>query len=110
MYISILQGGANQQPADRRAGEAVALHSARAHRAEDQAHSKYTLLITSSYLYFMTQALVPDKTTVIPLTYQRTVLDEISNTDFLTHFCICNRFSSSGTATSCHVESEGCRF
>jgi hypothetical protein len=45
-----VQGGADQQPADRRAGEAVALHAAGAHRAEDQAHSKYTLPIPSSKL------------------------------------------------------------
>ncbi len=45
-----MQGGADQQPADRRAGEAVALHAAGAHRAEDQAHSKYTLPIPSSKL------------------------------------------------------------
>ncbi len=45
-----MQGGADQQPADRRAGEAVALHAAGAHRPEDQAHSKDTLLIPCSYI------------------------------------------------------------
>ena len=41
-----MQGGVDHQPADRRAGEAVALHPARAHCPENQADCIYQTTVT----------------------------------------------------------------